>query len=485
MTSGDEVGFSMSVRQSDITSFQQLSARWSRVLGAANTSTLGSALEICLEDLGQFTGVDVAFVTLLDDDERVCDDWHWIRDGHRAIAPAVGSHLRETFASVAEFARLGHVVAVKDVDKVELSPSERAMATSNDLRAAVIVPVQISSALIGVAGLLVLGEPREWDRSIEAQMKLLSELLVRAVIRTRDRGALALADARARRISEFILEGLLLVATDGTIEWVSPSFVRMSGSTSHDLEGRTVSEIAHPEDRESFEAAVRQSLREPTTTSLRVARYSDWRWCDVSLRLASEPDSGVPDEIVMSVRDNHERQIETDKLTRATELDPLTGVANRAGLARALADLGTRHMQVTVAYCDIDDFKQANDTYGHAAGDQLLRSVARALSSAVRPDDLVARLGGDEFVVAIADPGNVRDAVAVGERLLAAVRSAPFDGPSATLSIGIAGPGPASTATAILRAADQAMYAAKRSGKDRFIARTLDPPTDLGTYSPT
>jgi diguanylate cyclase (GGDEF)-like protein/PAS domain S-box-containing protein len=475
----------MSVRQSEITSFQQLSAGWSRVLGAATTSTLGAALEVCLEDLGRFTGVDVAFVTLVDDDERVCDDWHWIREGHDAIAPAVGSQLRETFASVTEFVKLGHVVAVSDIDEIELSPSERAMATANDTRAIVIVPVQISSALIGLAGLLVLGEPREWDRSTVAQMKLLSELLVRAVIRTRDRGALALADARARRISEFIPEGLLLVATDGTIEWASPSFGRMSGTTTRDLEGRPVGDIAHPEERESFLAAVRQSLHQPTTTSLRIARYSDWRWCDVSLRLASEPDSNVPDEILISVRDNHDRQIETEELARATELDALTGVANRVGLSRALADLGTRHMQVTIAYCDIDDFKQANDTYGHDAGDQLLRSVARALASAVRPGDLVARLGGDEFVVAIADPGNVRDAVAVGERLLAAVRNAPFDGPSATLSIGIAGPGPASTAAAILRAADQAMYAAKRSGKNRFIARTLDPPTDLGAYSPT
>ncbi len=87
--------------------------------------------------------------------------------------------------------------------------------------------------------------------------------------------------------------------------------------------------------------------------------------------------------------------------------------------------------------------------------------------------------------MAIADPANVRDAVAVGERLIEAVRNAPFDGPSATLSIGIAGPGPADAVPAILRAADQAMYAAKRSGKNRFIARTFDPPTDLGTYSPT
>ncbi len=476
---------SLSVRQSDVTSFQQLSARWSRVLGAATTSTLGSALEICLEDLGQFTNVDVAFVSLVDDDECVCDDWHWIRPGKLAVAPAIGSHLRETFASATEFVKLGHVVAVSDLDEIEVSPSERAIADANQLRALVIIPVQIGSDLIGVAGLLVLGEPREWDRTIVSQMKLFAALVVRAVIRTRDRGALALADARARRIAEFILEGLLLVTTDGTIEWVSPSFVRMTYATAKVLLGRSVMESAQPDERDSFLAAFRRSADQPTTTIVRIQRNAEWRWCDVSLRLASEPDSGVPDEIVISVRDNHDRQLQAEALTRATELDPLTGALNRSGLARTFTDLAARHAQVTVAYCDIDDFKRANDSHGHDAGDELLRGVARALSSAVRPDDIVARLGGDEFVVVVVDPGNARDATEIGKRLLGAVSQAPLRAAAATLSIGVAGPGPARAASAIVRAADQAMYEAKRSGKNRFVATTFDPSSDFGVDSPT
>lgn len=475
----------MGVRQSEVTSFQQLSARWSRVLGAATSSTLAAALEICLEDLGRFTDVDVAFATLVDDDELVCDDWHWIRPGRAAVAPAIGSHLRETFASVTEFLKLGHVVTVNDLDEIEVSPSERAIADANGLRAVVVIPVQIGSALIGIAGLLVFGEPRDWDRSIVPQMKLLAALLVRAVIRTRDRGALALADARARRIAEFIHEGLVLVTTDGTVEWVSPSFVRMTSATAKYHLGRPVLEIAHPADRESFAEAFRRSAVEPTTTVVRVQRHEEWRWCDVSLRLASEPGSGVPDEIIVSVRDNHERQLQAEELTRATELDPLTGAANRAGLAHAVAGLVAQHAQLTVAYCDIDDFKQANDSYGHSAGDEQLKGVARALSSAVRPNDIVARLGGDEFVVVVVDPGNTRDATEIGRRLLAAVNDAPYHGPAATLSIGVTGPGPAKAASAIIGAADQAMYEAKRAGKNRFVATAFTPPPDLGVDSPT
>lgn len=110
--------------------------------------------------------------------------------------------------------------------------------------------------------------------------------------------------------------------------------------------------------------------------------------------------------------------------------------------------------------------------------------MARALSSAVRPDDIVARLGGDEFVVVVVDPGNTRDATEIGQRLLRAVSQAPFRTAAATLSIGVAGPGPAGTAAAIVRAADQAMYEAKRSGKNRFVAKTFDPLPDSGVDSP-
>lgn len=455
-------------------SFQQLSARWSRVLGAATTSTLGDALDVCLEDLGEYTNVDIAFATLVDHDDRVCDDWHWVRPGKAAISPAVGSRFQDTFASAMEFLKLGHPTMVGDIADLELSPSERAMATTNHLRAVMLVPVQISSALIGIAGLLVLDEPRTWDKKVLEQVTLLSELLVRAVIRTRDRGALALADARARRISEFIPDGLLLATTDGTVNWVSPSLARMVAASPEDLVGIHVLQVAHPDDHDVLRAALLRSIDEPAHVSLRVCRNGEWRWCDASLRLASEPDSRAPDEIVISIRDNHERQLRTEALKRATELDPLTLVLNRAGLARSLDELAADNASVVVAYCDIDDFKRVNDRDGHEAGDEQLRSVARALSAAVRPEDVVARLGGDEFAVAVAGARDVRDAITLGERLLDAMRSASTPGRGVTLSIGVVGPGPAHAAAELMDAADRAMYEAKRAGKDRFIARPLD-----------
>jgi diguanylate cyclase (GGDEF)-like protein len=466
------------VEQAQITGFQQLSARWSRILGAATTASLGLAVEMCLEELGQFTGVDVAFATLVDDDERVCDDWHWIRVGRHAVAPAVGSHLRDTFASVTEIVKLGHVVAVDDIDQLELSPSERSLATANNLRAIVVVPVQISTALIGIAGLLVFDEARAWDKSIVQQMKLLSELLVRAVIRTRDRGALALADARARRISEFIPAGLLLVAMDASVNWVSPSFLRMSQAGAKELAGRCVLDITHPEDHVALSSAMTRSRVERTTVTVRLCLDAEWRWCDLSLRLASEPDSGVPDEFVVSVHDSHARQIEAEELARASRCDPLTGAANRVGLTHALTDLTARDARIIVAYCDVDDFKLVNDRDGHAAGDQLLRTISHALRSAVRPEDVVARIGGDEFAVVIHDSGAPDAAATLAKRILSSIENAAR---GVTVSIGVSEGASAHEASTLVRIADEALYEAKRLGKNRFVVRVFvaDPPNEI------
>ena len=450
-------------------SFQALSARFSRVLGAATVSTLPTAIDLCLEEVGRFAGADAAFATLVDDDERVSDDWHWIRPGKTAAAPAVGSHLRDTFASATEFLRLGHTVPVDDLSRIELSPSEAAMAANNRLRSILLVPVCMGPTMLGVAGLLACDEPRAWSKAVIDQVELLSQLLVRAVIRTQNRGALAAADARARRIAEFIPDGLVLATTDGLVTWASPSFTRMSGLDVATVQGMRAVHLVHPDDR----AAVTEQLQEltdvPIMTTVRVrSADGDWRWADLSVQLASDDESGVPDELVFSVRDAHERQLRVDQLARQSEVDSLTGLLNRSALTRRVSDLGDQGAWLTVAYCDIDNFKAVNDAHGHAAGDDALQRIAHAITSAIRDGDLVARLGGDEFVVMVVNPPDADRPAMLGERLVAAVGGA-ASGLDVTLSVGVAGPGPATEATELLRAADEAMYRAKAAGRNRFV----------------
>jgi diguanylate cyclase (GGDEF)-like protein/PAS domain S-box-containing protein len=170
--------------------------------------------------------------------------------------------------------------------------------------------------------------------------------------------------------------------------------------------------------------------------------------------------------------------------------DALTSLLNRHGLEGGLSAVFSEQSSEKAAstallQIDLDYFKQVNDTYGHEAGDRVLYQVARILERSVRRTDLIARPGGDEFVVVLVGIGSPAKAMAIAQKIVAAV-SKPIDlgdGNSAGIgaSIGIAfikesGDSPA----ALLRRADQAMYAAKQAGRGR-VQLAQSEPEDLVT----
>jgi diguanylate cyclase (GGDEF)-like protein len=158
--------------------------------------------------------------------------------------------------------------------------------------------------------------------------------------------------------------------------------------------------------------------------------------------------------------------------------DGLTGLPNRAlildRLEQALARSRRQHSAVSAMFVDLDNFKDVNDTFGHAAGDELLRELASRLSSVVRGSDTVGRLGGDEFVVLAEGSSLDAGPEVLAERLLDVLREpfliggnegAPF---SMSGSVGVAN-GDRPTAGDLLRDADVALYQAKALGKNRFV----------------
>jgi len=173
--------------------------------------------------------------------------------------------------------------------------------------------------------------------------------------------------------------------------------------------------------------------------------------------------------------DLHHLKREAEDLAHRALHDPLTGLPNRVlfrdRLEIALARARRLPSSVGVFYIDLDGFKPVNDSLGHEAGDVLLAELARRLRHVLRPADTVARLGGDEFAVlsdAIADAGAAEE---IAERILAAIAQ-PFElaGSHAhvTASVGIALADQPADPEALLRAADQGMYAAKAAGGRSF-----------------
>lgn len=165
------------------------------------------------------------------------------------------------------------------------------------------------------------------------------------------------------------------------------------------------------------------------------------------------------------------------QLSRMATHDPLTGLVNARAFAARLTQELERTRRYTrpmaLLYLDLDDFKVINDSHGHQTGDAVLRLVADAMRSSVRQADVVGRLGGDEFAVLMPETDSAL-ADAAAKRLAASLRKVFKGTPTVTASIGVVScAAPEANTDELLRRADQAMYEAKRSGKDRVVQVAL------------
>lgn len=182
--------------------------------------------------------------------------------------------------------------------------------------------------------------------------------------------------------------------------------------------------------------------------------------------------------VVAALREQAEAQAATQSLTdvaRLAELDPLTGLPNRALLldrfAQAIATAKRRVARMALLFVDLDDFKQINDQLGHVAGDEALQQVALRLGQSIREADTVSRYGGDEFVILLTEVSQAADATLIAAKLLAALGQPLRVGDRdlrMTASIGISVyPDDGQTIEALIGHADAAMYRAKRQGPGR------------------
>jgi diguanylate cyclase (GGDEF)-like protein len=182
--------------------------------------------------------------------------------------------------------------------------------------------------------------------------------------------------------------------------------------------------------------------------------------------------------MVAVVEDITSDQEALEQQKREAELDPLTGLLNRRGGDRRLRlalDQMAQHGPLAVIVTDADGFKEINDRFGHAAGDEVLSGIAGRLRSAIRHGDDVARLGGDEFII-VARVADEAEAQTIASRcvntMAEPIRASRAGGPQrVTLSAGlaVAYPGQSVSADLLLDSADQALYRAKAEGGNCWV----------------
>lgn len=274
-------------------------------------------------------------------------------------------------------------------------------------------------------------------------------------------------------------DGVMVCDAQQHIIDVNPAFTRITGYTGAEVLGHKPSLLSAGSKNRGQYQAMAVALR----------THGHWqgefwnRRSDGSLYAIASTlntvcdDTGAVTHYINVFSDVTERKHQSEHLESLAHFDPLTRLPNRTLLADRLAQAMARvqpgqHL-LAVCFMDLDGFKAVNDTHGHEAGDELLVIVARRLEAHVRTDDTVARQGGDEFVILLNDLADVAECERAAGRLLQAVREPiVVNGHTVQVgaSIGIAlHPRDGSNAETLLRYADQAMYQAKQSGRNRWV----------------
>lgn len=284
-------------------------------------------------------------------------------------------------------------------------------------------------------------------------------------------------------------EAILITDADNVIVDVNPAFTRITGYRREEVLGHNPKLLNSGRQNRAFYAAMWESLAEKKSWRGEIwnRRKSGETYAELlSISVICDADGKVQRHVGVFSDISHLKEHEAE-LSRVAHYDALTGIPNRVLLAdrmkQAFAQTIRDRDMLAVCYLDLDGFKPINDNMGHDAGDLVLVEVAKRIAGTIRGGDTVARLGGDEFVVLLLGLEKGQECMVTLGRLLEAIaRPIMVKGQPLTVSASIGVslyPLDDEDPDTLLRHADQAMYIAKQSGKNRF--HIYDPSLDLRT----
>ncbi|WP_176817144.1 putative bifunctional diguanylate cyclase/phosphodiesterase [Franzmannia pantelleriensis] len=284
-----------------------------------------------------------------------------------------------------------------------------------------------------------------------------------------------LADAVFRNTHD----GILVTDADKRIIDTNPAFSELTGYRQDEVLGKKPNLLSSGKHDSGFYQSMFAAVEERGfwTGDIWNTRKDGSQLIENTTISAIRDESGEIVNYIGVFRDITQRRLNQARLERMASYDPLTGLFNREHfntlLERQLASLEFTQSGLAVLFLDLDDFKPINDTYGHASGDELLVEISRRLKRLMRANDLTARFGGDEFVIALGGLGTQSKAGKVAEKVLADLtQTFELDNGQRveiSASIGIAFTSDHQlSCSALLDAADAAMYDAKQLGKNRI-----------------
>lgn len=282
----------------------------------------------------------------------------------------------------------------------------------------------------------------------------------------------------AASVFEHALEGMIIADTDRNIQSVNPAFERLTGYSAAEAEGKPVGLLNPADVSQDYIQALNAALESTGAWQGEMIfqhKNGDHFTAWVSTNILKE-ENGQGRSYITVFSDITHAKIAQDTIQRQATLDPLTGLANRNltmdRLHQMLANCRRNMSMFAVLFMDLDHFKLINDSLGHAAGDELLYKTAQRIKEVLREADSVGRMGGDEFIVLLGNLNSIEDAIPITENILDAVRQPLHIAGHlihAAASIGVTiYPMDGATAEILLKNADNAMYEAKKKGRNTF-----------------
>lgn len=301
-----------------------------------------------------------------------------------------------------------------------------------------------------------------------------------------ERKKLEMSLREAATVFDNSYDGIVVVNTDGKISRTNPSFSRITGFSAEEVLGKSYKLLFTKPLKRRFYDQIHSSLAKHKYWTGELCGYrKNNQTYPLLLSVSSVIDEKNGTEHYIGIFADISRLKEHEaELDRVAHYDPLTGTPNRRLLSDRLQQSivrADRHRKsLAVCYLDLDGFKHVNDHYGHQAGDVLLVAIVNNLKQVLRAEDTLSRLGGDEFVLLINDCERPEECSIILDRILNAIQI-PITIDKAVISVsGSIGvslyPNDHSDADTLLRHADQAMYRAKESGKNRY--HLFDPDSD-------
>jgi PAS domain S-box/diguanylate cyclase (GGDEF) domain len=325
---------------------------------------------------------------------------------------------------------------------------------------------------------------QEKRRSHEAELRAIAAEHAAEVERSRLREAalgkqLMEEELRTAYVIQSSSDLIWRVSPEWMCKYVSPACRSVLGYEPEELVGRSLYDVMHPEEQEEIRS-LHSILINGSATSVvshRLRRKDNqFVWFETSSRAIRHPHSSSTSEIIATSRDITDRKRAEDQVEYQAYHDWMTGLPNRVlfedRCAVALAQARRFDRKMALLFLDLDRFKNVNDSYGHAVGDQLLQEAAWRMKTCLREVDTLARLGGDEFTLMVPDLGDAEDAAVVAAKLHERLTQ-PFliDNHEffVGVSIGIAiYPHDGIDVESLLRSADGAMYRVKQTGGNGY-----------------